>query len=83
MVTGLLNPSGGSAELFGIKIFEEIDRVREILGVCPQQDILFDMLTPYEHLMIFSLFKGTVNEAPILNLKFQGLYQRLARAHLF
>jgi len=46
MLTGLLNPSSGTAEVFGIDIFEDIDKVREFLGVCPQNDILFDMLTP-------------------------------------
>jgi len=29
------------------------------MGVCPQHDILFDLLTPYEHLKIFQAFKGS------------------------
>jgi ABC-type multidrug transport system ATPase subunit len=32
--------------------------VRKFLGVCPQFDILFDMLTPEEHFEIFCMFKG-------------------------
>ena len=28
------------------------------MGVCPQHDILFDYLTPLEHLDIFYDFKG-------------------------
>ena len=28
------------------------------MGVCPQHDILFDLLTPEEHLDIFCDFKG-------------------------
>jgi len=28
------------------------------MGVCPQHDILFDLLTPWEHLSIFIDFKG-------------------------
>jgi ABC-type multidrug transport system ATPase subunit len=35
MLTGLLNPSSGRAEVFGIDIFEDIEKVREFLGVCP------------------------------------------------
>jgi ABC-type multidrug transport system ATPase subunit len=35
-----------------------MDEVREFLGVCPQHNILFDLLTPQEHLEIFCDFKG-------------------------
>ena len=58
MLTGLLSPTSGDAEVFGFDIFEDINRVRDFLGVCPQHNILFDLLTPREHLEIFSDFKG-------------------------
>ena len=58
MLTGLLSPTSGEAEVFGFDIFEDINRVRDFLGVCPQHNILFDLLTPREHLEIFSDFKG-------------------------
>ena len=32
--------------------------VRQSMGVCPQHDILFELLTPEEHLEIFYDFKG-------------------------
>ena len=32
---------------------------RKILGVCPQHDVLFEMLTAEEHLCLFASFKGT------------------------
>ena len=35
-----------------------MDEVREFMGVCPQHDVLFDLLTPREHLDIFYDFKG-------------------------
>lgn len=28
------------------------------MGVCPQHDVLFELLTPEEHLEIFYEFKG-------------------------
>ena len=31
------------------------------MGVCPQHDVLFDVLTVREHLDIFAIFKG-INE---------------------
>lgn len=36
-----------------------MDEFRKILGVCPQHDVLFDFLTPEDHLRLFSSFKGT------------------------
>ena len=59
MLTGLLEKTKGSAQVFDIDIFNEMDELRKILGVCPQHDVLFDYLTPKEHLQIFAAFKGT------------------------
>lgn len=58
MLTGLIESSNGSAEVFGTDLFNDMDDVRTFLGVCPQHDILFDLLTPEEHLDIFCEFKG-------------------------
>jgi ABC-type multidrug transport system ATPase subunit len=35
MLTGLLEPTSGRAEVFGKDIFNEMDDIRKILGVCP------------------------------------------------
>lgn len=59
MLTGLIEKTLGSAKVFDIDIFNEMDELRKILGVCPQHDILFDYLTPKEHLQIYAVFKGT------------------------
>lgn len=59
MLTGLLEPTAGRADVFGIDIFSEMDEMRKILGVCPQHDVLFDFLTPEDHLRLFASFKGT------------------------
>ena len=61
MLTGLISSSSGSAKIFENDLFEEMDEVRHYLGVCPQHDILFDLLTPEEHLDIFCDFKGANN----------------------
>lgn len=62
MLTGLLKPSSGKAEVFGIDMFENMDEIRQMLGVCPQHDILFWNLTPEEHLKIYAAFKGVKGE---------------------
>ena len=58
MLTGLIEKSVGSATCYDVDLFEEMDEVREFMGVCPQHDVLFDLLTPREHLDIFYDFKG-------------------------
>ena len=34
-------------------MFKEGDRLRNFMGICPQYDVLFDFLTPIEHLYFF------------------------------
>mmetsp|Transcript_12836 Transcript_12836/g.16455 ORF Transcript_12836/g.16455 Transcript_12836/m.16455 type:complete len:510 (+) Transcript_12836:1052-2581(+) len=58
MLTGLIEKSQGEAKCYDVDLFEEMDEVREFMGVCPQHDVLFDLLTPREHLDIFYDFKG-------------------------
>jgi ATP-binding cassette, subfamily A (ABC1), member 3 len=62
MLTGLIESTSGVAEVFGHDLFEDMTDVRQFLGVCPQHDILFDLLTPEEHLDIFCDFKGVSSE---------------------
>ena len=58
MLTGLLKRTKGIARCFNFDIFNQMDLVREFMGVCTQHDVLFDDLTPREHLEIFYDFKG-------------------------
>jgi len=44
--------------VFDLDLFEQMDEVRQVMGVCPQHDVLFELLTPEEHLDIFYDFKG-------------------------
>ena len=40
-----------------IKIFrdpEEMNEIRRLTGICPQHDVLFDELTPEEHLKFYA-----------------------------
>ena len=58
MITGLVEKSFGKGQVFGLDIFRDMGKVRRSMGVCPQHDVLFDLLTPLEHLDIFYDFKG-------------------------
>ena len=68
MMTGAMAPDGGSASFFGIRTLgplaeaDGLDRLRQLLGFCPQHDALFPRLTLREHLIFYSRLKG-VEEA--------------------
>ncbi|WOK95547.1 ABC transporter A family member 1 [Canna indica] len=58
MLVGLLPPTSGDAVVFGKNITTNMDEIRKMLGVCPQNDILFPELTVKEHMEIFATLKG-------------------------
>jgi len=58
ILTGAEEPTKGTARAFGFEIFQNMGQLRTMLGVCPQHDVLFEQLTPREHLEIFATFKG-------------------------
>jgi len=55
MLTGLFPPTSGTALVNGFDIRNDIDSVRQSLGLCPQHDVLFDEMTVEEHLKFFCL----------------------------
>ncbi|KAL4476001.1 hypothetical protein ABPG72_007887 [Tetrahymena utriculariae] len=58
MLTGMIPPTSGTAYIKGFDVRKDLDKIRTILGVCPQHDILFDQLTVKEHLYFFATLKG-------------------------
>ena len=60
MLTGLLEPTEGEAFVYGYRVFSQgdMDTLRRYMGVCPQNNVLFDLLTPVETLRVFQNFKG-------------------------
>lgn len=64
ILTGLTAPSSGTAYIFGYDIRDPNDMtmIRRMTGVCPQHDILFDQLTPKEHLYFFAAIRGIPEE---------------------
>ena len=80
MLTGMLYPTDGQANAFGIDVFNNFVNLRKDLGVCTQHDSLFDQLTVYEHLTLFGKIRGITDEEisvqskkllTDLNLKFE------------
>lgn len=58
MLTGLYQPTSGTAFIKGKDIRTDINSVRNSLGVCPQHNVLFNELTVKEHIIFFSKLKG-------------------------
>lgn len=58
LLSGLFETSVGDASVYGRSLVEDSDGVRQLLGVCPQQDTLYDKLTPAEHLRLFAELRG-------------------------
>ncbi|KAM7326038.1 hypothetical protein ACRRTK_014516 [Alexandromys fortis] len=58
MLMGLYPPSSGTIIINGKNLQTDLSKVREELGVCPQQDVLLDNLTVREHLMLFAAIKA-------------------------
>ena len=50
MLTGLLEATEGEANVFGVDMFNDMNTVRKFMGVCPQHDVLFELLSVEEHL---------------------------------
>ena len=62
MLCGMIGPTSGDAYVFGSSITDNMTGVRKVLGVCPQHDILYDLLTVQEHLELFAAIKDIPSE---------------------
>ncbi|ETI52083.1 hypothetical protein F443_04692 [Phytophthora nicotianae P1569] len=62
MLTGMAAPSSGNATYRGLSITEDMDELRQSLGICFQHDVLFPDLSVEEHLLFFGQIKGYANE---------------------
>ena len=62
MLTGLLTPSGGTAYISYYDLDYDLDKIHQIIGYCPQFNILWDELTAREHLQLFAKLRNTPKE---------------------
>lgn len=62
MMTGILKPTSGAAIIYGNDLVEDIEGVRQSLGLCQQFDVLFDPLTCKEHLELVCELKDIPRE---------------------
>lgn len=65
MLTGLYQPTSGTAFIKGKDIRTDINAVRSSLGMCPQHNVLFNELTVKEHIIFFSKLKGMKKQSDV------------------
>lgn len=60
ILCGICPPTNGSASIYGSPVAEIADasEMKQLVGICPQFNIIFDVLTVEEHLRIFAAIKG-------------------------
>ncbi|XP_048255576.1 phospholipid-transporting ATPase ABCA1-like isoform X2 [Haliotis rufescens] len=61
ILTGLFPPTSGTAYINGKDIRSQMDDIRSSLGMCPQHNVLFDLLTVEEHIWFYARLKGRTN----------------------
>ncbi|OQR83117.1 ATP-binding Cassette (ABC) Superfamily [Achlya hypogyna] len=59
MLTGMLPPTSGDATMLrGLSLRDDLKAIRKFIGVCPQDNVLFDDLTVHEHVAFYGRLKG-------------------------
>ncbi|CCW63526.1 unnamed protein product [Phytomonas sp. EM1] len=58
MLTGMSEISAGDCRVYGHSVRDQLSRVRQGLGYCPQQNILWPNLTCREHLRFYASIRG-------------------------
>ena len=80
MLSTVLNPDEGDVAIGGYSVARESDRVREIIGVCPQELALYPELSARDNLVFFGRMAGLsrreASEASNENLERVGLRDR-------
>lgn len=58
ILCGLLEPSAGTAHIGGFDVRKDISRIKERIGVCPQEAAVFKFLTGKENIELFGNLHG-------------------------
>ena len=58
ILTGNISPSFGSAEINNSDIILDPHAIEQLIGLCPQHDILWEELTAEEHIIMYAKLRG-------------------------
>ena len=80
MLATVLAPDGGDAAIGGFSIKNQADKVREIIGVCPQDLALYEEMSAVDNLIFFGKMAGLsgkeAREQAAANLRLMELSDR-------
>jgi ABC-type multidrug transport system ATPase subunit len=62
MLCGYFGPTEGTAKVFGYDVRTDMSSIHMLLGVCPQENVLWEDLTGREHLNFYGRLKGMTGE---------------------
>ena len=88
ILSGLLKPTEGSAYVGGFNLRKELNSVKKLIGVCPQEAAVFKFLTGKENLELFGHLHGMpkkkINERTeylLKTLNFEDASQRKVKGY--
>lgn len=80
IATTELSPTSGSMTLFGHDVMKDKEAITRLIGVMPQQALMYKQLTAWEHVYFFTLLKGfsrtEARKETERSLKLLNLYDR-------
>ena len=83
MLCGLLKPTGGSCIVGGYDLKKDLNKVKELISVCPQEAAVFPFLTGKENIEYFGnmhmMSKEKINARTEELLKLLGLFEASGR----
>lgn len=54
----MVSPTHGKVYMMGLDVERDAAQIQQVIGVCPQDDILWNDLTAREHMLLVAAFKG-------------------------
>jgi len=79
ILTGILSPTGGTAVVGGYDIKTELNKIKEIISLCPQEPAVFKFLSGLRNIRFFGelhlMSKKQITERSEKLLKLLGLYE--------
>ncbi len=69
ILTGLFAADSGDATINGFSVVNEMAKIRPLLGVCPQKNVLWDLLSVTDHIKLFSRIRGVPDRVAKDNIK--------------
>ena len=58
MLSTILPPTGGTATILGYDIKKDAHKIKEVIGVCPQELVLYDRLSARENIQLIAQMHG-------------------------